>query len=152
MWVVIVVGMYRCSAYLSDFEEDTADKAEESGPEENKEDTKPIKPNSKDPVHDALALDGQVRVLIMNQGYQSIYHTELVIACSEEMTIDQDGKISMVPSGSEYVLTGKILRESDESALLEKIKAGCNSKISAETVPRNIGENWSVFLPQRGLW
>lgn len=107
MWVVIVVGMYRCSAYLSDFEEDTADKAEESGPEENKEDTKPIKPNSKDPVHDALALDGQVRVLIMNQGYQSIYHTELVIACSEEMTIDQDGKISMVPSGSEYVLTPK---------------------------------------------
>ena len=107
VWVVIVVGMYRCSAYLSDFEEDTADKAEESAPEENKEDTKPIKPNSKDPVHDALALDGQVRVLIMNQGYQSIYHTELVIACSEEMTIDQDGKISMVPSGSEYVLTPK---------------------------------------------
>ena len=84
--------MYRCSAYLSDFEEDTADKAQESRPEENKEDTKPIKPNSKDPVHDALALDSQVRVLIMNQGYQSIYHTELVIACSEEMTIDQDGK------------------------------------------------------------
>jgi hypothetical protein len=40
--------MYRCSAYLSDFEEDTADKAEESGPEENKED------NQSNPIQKTL--------------------------------------------------------------------------------------------------
>lgn len=70
MWVIIVVGVYRCSAYISDFEEDTADKVEESEPESKEEDTTDLPP------------DDKVRILIMNQGYQSIYHTELVIECS----------------------------------------------------------------------
>lgn len=124
MWVIIVVGVYRCSAYISDFEEDTADKVEESEPESKEEDTTDLPP------------DDKVRILIMNQGYQSIYHTELVIECSEEMEIDQDGKISIFPAHSEYVLTQNQL-EGDQRICI-------TGKNNGRLQLKNIGRNSSA--------
>lgn len=99
MWVLIVVGMYRCSIYLSDFEEETAEKEEKDYPEKKEEET-----NENETNQEKIQLDDKVRVLIMNEGYRSIYHTEVCIICDEGMLIDQNGKLLEYPANSEYLL------------------------------------------------
>ena len=68
--------MYRCSIYLSDFEEETAEKEEKDYPEKKEEET-----NENETNQEKIQLDDKVRVLIMNEGYRSIYHTEVCIIC-----------------------------------------------------------------------
>ena len=133
IWVIIVVGIYRCSANLTDFDEDTADKVEEREPEKNKEETNLLNSRTIDSIDKKLVPDDQVRVLIMNQGYQGIYHTELVVECSEEMIIDHDGKVLIFPPNSEYILTQKNFEGDNRICITGKN----NGRLQLKNIGRN---------------
>lgn len=97
VWTVIALGVYRCSAQLSGMDEDIVEDAEEKAEE--------IQTVSDQTVEvPQMLFDENVRILLMNQGYQSIYHTELHITSSEGMVITHDGEMADYGSDSEVVL------------------------------------------------
>lgn len=92
IWIIIVLGVYQCSANLSNNDKFVADTTEEF-----KKDKKEDKADRNDMIQQKLLeentiktiLDEKVRVLIMNQGYQGIYHAELSIVCNEGIIVDR---------------------------------------------------------------
>ncbi len=87
-----MLGVYQCSANLSNNDKFVADTTEEF-----KKDKKEDKADRNDMIQQKLLeentiktiLDEKVRVLIMNQGYQGIYHAELSIVCNEGIIVDR---------------------------------------------------------------
>ncbi len=104
VWTVIALGLYRCSVQLSDTDESIAEETQE------KEEEMPTIPGEtaeemmiKENVPET-PFDEHVRILLMNQGYQGIYHTELHITGSEGMVITHDGETTEYEPDSEVVL------------------------------------------------
>lgn len=104
VWTVIALGLYRCSAQLSDTDEgiteETKEKDEKIQMISEEDDGKiAIKENVPE-----IPFDENVRILLMNQGYRGIYHTELHIVCSEGLTVTHNGEITEYAPDSELVL------------------------------------------------
>ena len=104
VWIVIALGLYRCSVQLSDTGEDIAEGTEEKDGEvqmisDETDGIIMIKENVPE-----TPFDENVRILLMNQGYHGIYHTELHIACSEGLTVTHNGEITEYAPDSELVL------------------------------------------------
>ncbi|MDE7477884.1 MAG: SpoIID/LytB domain-containing protein, partial [Lachnospiraceae bacterium] len=108
VWVVIVLGIYRCSTQLTDTKEDITENMKD-GDEMNNEHKNENEGVHKDTEADEnvpeTPFDENVRILLMNQGYHGIYHTELRIACSEGMIVEQKGALSDYAPDSEVVLS-----------------------------------------------
>ncbi len=75
----------------------------------------------------------KVRVLIMTQGYQSIYHAKLTIVCKEGIVIDQNGKLSEYSPGSEITLTKKDFEGNQPICIVGKN----NSRLQIKNINRN---------------
>jgi len=97
VWIVISLGVYQCSVQLSDTDEDTEEEigtiSEETGKEAVVKETVPEVP-----------FDENVRILLMNQGYHGIYHTELHITGEEGFTVSHNGETTDYTPDSELVL------------------------------------------------
>lgn len=98
VWIIIALGIYRCGVSLTEndkvVEEETEDNRKEEKKEESMETAETAPP----------VFDENVRILIMNQRYRGIYHTELHIACSEGLLVDDNGRVSEYAPDSEYIL------------------------------------------------
>lgn len=105
VWIVIALGINRCSVQLSDSDAYTTERMEEDKVEEEGEAQDEV---VREPVVieniPETQYDENVRILLMNQGYHGIYHTELHITCSEGMVITHDGEATDYEPGSEVVL------------------------------------------------
>ena len=75
LWIVLALGIYKCSVNQTENRGAGEEKTEDYG----QEDENDKKEEAADMV--CLPFDENVRILIMNQGYRGIYHTELHIAC-----------------------------------------------------------------------
>jgi len=84
LWIIIALGIYQCSLNLNDTVEEPIPEQEEKqnalSEQEKVEDEVIVPP-----------FDAYIRVLIMSEGFGSIYHTELVISCSEGLCVEADG-------------------------------------------------------------
>lgn len=111
VWITIVIGVYRCSANLSSNHKFAADRTEafKKDVKEDKTDKEDDRIQQKLLEENTIKtiLEEKVRVLIMNQGYQSIYHTKLSIVCNEGMIVNRNGKLSECPPDSEITFTNK---------------------------------------------
>ena len=70
VWILIALGLYRCSIQLPDMEEA---REQEIG-------TDPQEDTGQNVIQENIPetpFDENVRILIMNAGYHGIYHTEL---------------------------------------------------------------------------
>lgn len=124
LWIIIALGIYKCSVSQTENREAGEEEAEEYGQEDKEEE-----------ADDAMRLpfDGNVRILIMNQRYRGIYHTELRIACSEGMLVDDNGTVSEYAPGMEYVLNGNAFQDSSMICL----KGKNNGKLQIRNLERN---------------
>ncbi len=91
VWTVIALGLYRCSVQLSDTDEEIVEEVQE----EEKVWIEVPK----------IPFDGNVRILLMNQGYRGIYHTKLTLACSEGLTVTQNGEQTEYAPDAEVMLS-----------------------------------------------
>lgn len=118
-----MLGVYQCSANLSNNDKFVADTTEEF-----KKDKKEDKADRNDMIQQKLLeentiktiLDEKVRVLIMNQGYQGIYHAELSIVCNEGIIVDRNGKLLEYPPDSEITFTNKDFEENQPICIVGK--------------------------------
>ncbi|GFI22747.1 amidase enhancer [Lachnospiraceae bacterium] len=135
IWVLIVTGVYQCSTNLSDYDKEITDMMAKDN-KNNKEDKFNRSDNIQQKVLDENAktiFDEKVRILIMNRGYQSIYHTTLSIACSEGIIVDQNGKLLEYPPNTEITLTSKDFEKNQQICIEGKNKGRLQIK--------NIGRN-----------
>lgn len=115
VWIVISLGIYQCSVNMTDNDKDPADQTEENRQEENVQENERKKMVSN-------PFDENVRILIMNQRYHGIYHTELHIVCSDGMIVDDNGNLSEYGSDSEFVLNASDCKDSRVISLKGKNK------------------------------
>lgn len=47
----------------------------------------------------------KIRVLLMDNGFQNLFHSSVTLRCGGEMTLTSDGQESKIPAGEELVLT-----------------------------------------------
>ncbi len=130
---------------------DTTEKNRNNNKEDNLNETDAIQQNLLEENTMKAPIDKKVRVLIMNQGYQSIYHTKLSIVCSEGIIVDRNGKISEYPYDSEITLTNKdfegnqpicIVGKNDSKLQIKNINRNCSpqyrGKLECYAVPEGI--------------
>jgi len=130
---------------------DTTEKNRNNNKEDNLNETDAIQQNLLEENTMKAPIDKKVRVLIMNQGYQSIYHTKLSIVCSEGIIVDRNGKISEYPYDSEITLTNKdfegnqpicIVGKNDSKLQIKNINRNCSAqyrgKLECYAVPEGI--------------
>ena len=94
VWTVIALGLYRCSAQLSDTDEGITGETKEK---DEKIQMTPEETDGKITIKEnvpEIPFDENVRILLMNQGYRGIYHTELQIVCREGLTDTHNGEIT----------------------------------------------------------
>lgn len=155
IWIMIVIGVYQCSANLSNsnnkFAADTT--------KESKKDAKENKMNTEDELQQKLleentikpTLEEKVRILIMNQGYQSIYHAKLSIVCSEGMIIDRNGKLSEYPPDSEITFTNKDFEGNQPICIKGKNKG----RLQIKNIDRNCSAQYrgklECYAAQEGI-
>jgi len=100
VWILIALGLYRCSIQLPDMEEA---REQEIG-------TDPQEDTGQNVIQENIPetpFDENVRILIMNAGYHGIYHTELHISCEEGFTVLYNGELTDYTPDSELVLHTK---------------------------------------------
>ncbi len=127
---MIALGLYRCSVQLPDAdidqtvveEEETEANLDETAEEIAMEETIPETP-----------FDEDVRILLMNQDYQGIYHTELHIMCEEGFTVSHNEEITDYAPDSELVLHTKDFEENQMIC----ITGNNNGKIQITNLGRN---------------
>ena len=136
IWTAIAIGLYQCSVQMAYTDEDITEEAEENGEEiriiqdESARETA-IKENVPE-----LPFDENVRILLMNQGYKGIYHTELRIVCSEGLVVTQNEEVTEYAPDSEFVLSAGDF--ADEHMICITGKNGGRIQI------KNIGRNSSA--------
>ncbi|MDE7321669.1 MAG: SpoIID/LytB domain-containing protein [Lachnospiraceae bacterium] len=80
-----------------------------------------------------LPFDENVRILIMNQRYRGIYHTELHIACSDGMLVDDNGTVSECAPDSEYALSSNDFK----AGSIIRFEGKNNGKLQIRNLERN---------------
>lgn len=96
IWITISLGVYQCGVNLPDKNDEINNHTmEEKGGEWQ---------NTEPGESEKIPLDEVIRILIMTQGFKGIYHSELKLTCDEGMLVENDGKVSELDSGSQYVL------------------------------------------------
>ena len=133
VWTIIALGLYRCSVQLSDTDEEIAKEAAEKGEEIQVlpgETDREITGKENAPE---TPFDEKVRILLMNQGYRGIYHTELHIVCSEGLTVMHHGEMTEYVPDSELVLS----TEDFEDGQMICITGKNNGRIQITNIGRN---------------
>lgn len=82
----------------------------------------------------------------MNQRYRGIYHTELRIACSEGMLVDDNGTVSEYAPGAEYVLNGNAFHDSSMICLKGKNNGKLQIRNLERNCPAQYREYWNAML------
>lgn len=129
LWIVMALGLYQCGTHLDGSDARQAQKTEEadaSGQTDAAEE-------DEGEVQAALPFDKIARILIMDSGYQGIYHSELCISGSGGMTVEVNGNISEFAPGSEYVLRADALQTGDVVTL--------RNRDDGRLLIQNIGRN-----------
>lgn len=133
VWTVIALGLYRCSVQLSDADENITEETEEK---ERETQTTPDEAAEKTTVKENVPetpFDEYVRILLMNQSYQGIYHKELHITCSEGMTITRNEETTEYDPASEVLLRAEDFQDGNMICI-----AGKNGgRIQINNIERN---------------
>lgn len=133
VWIVIALGMYRCSVQLSDADEDIVEEAEDQNDETDEKQAESVKEVDIEENVPEMLFDENVRILLMNQGYRGIYHTELRIVCSEGLTVVHNGEEIDYEPGSELVLRAGAFEDDHMVCITGKN----NAKIQIKNIGRN---------------
>ncbi|MDE6618976.1 MAG: SpoIID/LytB domain-containing protein, partial [Lachnospiraceae bacterium] len=133
VWTAIAIGLYQCSVQLPNADEDITEEAEE-----DKEEIRVVQDESDEEITikenvPEIPFDENVRILLMNQGYQGIYHTELHIACSEGLIVTHNEEMTEYAPDSELVLSAGDF--ADEQMIC--ITGKNNGRIQIKNIGRN---------------
>lgn len=142
IWITISIGVYQCSIQRND----TLIEKKELDIEINTTENDTTEENDSNTVMDmkkpASPFDETVRILIMNQGYQGIYHTELYISCSEGMIVDNKEEITEYAPDSEYVLSANDIKDKN----VIRISGKNNGRLYIKNMERNSPAQYRGFL------
>jgi len=131
VWIVIVLGIYQCSVQLGDTKEESMEETEEKKLEHIDEFA--AEEDRPETYFDENVFDEYVRILLMNKGYQGIYHTELHMVCSEGLTVMHNEEVTDYEPDSELILTAADFQDSHMVCITGKN----NGKIQITNIGRN---------------
>lgn len=125
--------MYQCSIQMPDTEEEIVEETEEQSEETREEQTESVEEIAVEENVPEMYFDENVRILLMNKGYQGIYHTELHIVSSEGLTVTHNEEVTDYESDSELILTAADFKDSHMICIAGKN----NGKIQITNIGRN---------------
>ncbi|MBO5145310.1 MAG: SpoIID/LytB domain-containing protein [Lachnospiraceae bacterium] len=142
IWITISLGIYQCSVqsggiHMEKTETDVIKETETEAEEEEDDDSA-----AADWKKSVSPFGETVRILLKNQGYQGIYHTELILSCSEGMIVDDREKIVEYEPDSEYILRAD---DRKDNAVI-KISSKNDGRIHIKNIGRNSSAQYRGFL------